>query len=67
MVSEVQLRYSSQHQTAYAMLRVPRKPPAREPAPHGRSADSWLYRVRWILSPQTLQSVLSSRAMVLVT
>ena len=32
MVSEVQLRYSSQHQTAYVMLRVLRNPPAREPA-----------------------------------
>ena len=67
MVSEVQLRYSSQHQTAYVMLWVPRNPPPREPSLQRRSEDSWLYRARWLLSPQPLQFVPSSRAMALVT
>ena len=63
MVSEVQLRYSSQHQTAYAILRVPRKPPPREPAHHSLSAGPELYLRRPATWPIFLQSEVSSGAL----
>ena len=56
MVSEVQLRYSSQHQTAYVMLWVPRNPPPREPAYRSLSARPELYLRRpatWLLFLQS--------------
>jgi hypothetical protein len=56
MVSEVQLRYSSQHQTAYVMLWVPRNSPPREPKYHSLSARPELYLRRpttWLLFLQS--------------